>query len=149
MAKQKELMILKHLRKDGRAKLVDIAKDTQIPISTIFDYVRKENGKLIKKFATILDFTRMGYNTRAHIVLRINKDHREKMREYLCDNQNVNSIYKINNGYDFLIEGVFREVKDLEEFLDKLEERFEIKQKNVYYIIDDIKREEFMANLVL
>jgi hypothetical protein len=45
-----------------------------------------------------------------------------------------------------MIEGIFKHIKDLEDFMEILEEKFPIKSKQVFYIIDDIKREEFMAD---
>ena len=79
-------------------------------------------------------------------MLRVHKDSKEPIRQFLEKHVNANSLYKINNGYDFLIEGVFRHLKDVEDFLEKLEEKFEVMEKQVYYIIDDIKRETFMED---
>jgi hypothetical protein len=58
---------------------------------------------------------------------------------------NVNSVYKINNGFHFLAECIFRDVKELEEFVDQIDERFSVRSKEVHYIIDDIKRESFLS----
>jgi len=56
----------------------------------------------------------------------------------------VNSLYRINNGYDFLLQCVFRNVKDLEDFLESLEQKYKIKSKNVWYVIDALKQETFL-----
>ena len=56
------------------------------------------------------------------------------------------TIYKINNGFDLLAEFVFRDVKDLDKFLDGLDKKFTIKKREVHYLIDDIKRESFMSD---
>ena len=45
-----------------------------------------------------------------------------------------------------MVEGIFRHIKDMEDFIERLEERFEIRDKRVYYIIEDIQREAFMAD---
>jgi hypothetical protein len=67
----------------------------------------------------------------------------------LAKNSNINSVYKTNNGFDFMMEGIFKHIKDLEDFMENLEGRFPIKSKQVFYIIEDIKREGFMADPVL
>jgi hypothetical protein len=54
-------------------------------------------------------------------------------------------MYKINNGFDFLLEVVFRDISEMEDFLETVDERFKLKAKQVYYIIDDIVRENFMT----
>jgi DNA-binding Lrp family transcriptional regulator len=58
----------------------------------------------------------------------------------------VNNLYKINNGFDFLIEGVFKSVQEAESFIDNIEENFEFRKLEVYYVTEEIKREGFMAN---
>ena len=69
---------------------------------------------------------------------------REELRKYLNKHQNVNSLYKINSGYDFLIELVFKNIKELEDFMENIRDRFKIIEDNVFYILEDIKREDFM-----
>jgi DNA-binding Lrp family transcriptional regulator len=68
------------------------------------------------------------------------------VKNFLLKEFNVNSVYKINSGYDFMIEGIFKHVKDMEDFIEKLDERFKLIEKQVYYVIEDIKREGFMAD---
>ena len=49
-----------------------------------------------------------------------------------------------------MIEAIFRNIKEMEEFLEKLEERFNIEQKEYFYVIDELKREAFLEeNIVL
>ena len=62
---------------------------------------------------------------------------------------NINSIYKISNGFDFLVEGVFKNVKDVEDFIDHFGGKFKTEQVQVHYIIEDIKKEAFMNDAQL
>ena len=59
--------------------------------------------------------------------------------------------YKLGNSHakvlDRLVaEGVFKSIGALEEFLEQLSVQFKVKRKEVYHIIDDIKREEFLSD---
>jgi len=103
-------------------------------------------GKLITKHTSLIDFEKLGFNTRANVCLKVDKEKRGELKEHLLKNQNVNSVFKINNGYDFLAEVIFNHIKDLEDFLENLEENFNIKGRQVYYLIEDIKKEGFMAD---
>jgi len=76
--------------------------------------------------------------------LKVNLNDRKEVKEFLERQQNINSLWKINNGYHFMCEMIFKNVNDLEDFLEKLEIKFKILKKEVYYIIDDILREDFM-----
>ena len=78
-------------------------------------------------------------------MLRTNREQRDKLGSYLKAHPSINNLYKINNGYDFIAEGIFTHVKDLEDFIDELEQKFELQEKKTHYLIEDLKREEFMT----
>lgn len=143
---RKDLLIMAHLRKDARISLTNMSKATNIPVSTIYDRIKMHEKSVIRKHTTLLDFSRLGYNTRANIILKLEREHREAIKEHLINHPHVNSLYKINNGYDYMVECIFRNMKDLHEFIEILDQRFKIQTCKEYYVINDIKREAFMAN---
>lgn len=143
---KKDLKILTHLRIDARMPLTKMSKKTSIPVSTIFDRLKINQNNLIIKHTSLIDFSKLGYHTRANITLRVDKEDKENVKEFLLKNHLVNSVYKINNGFDFMIEGIFKQIKDMEEFLEQLENRFKILDKKSFFIIEDLKRESFMSN---
>lgn len=144
MLSEKELQILTHLRKNGRETLTKLSKKTGIPISTIHDLLKSKYEDVIEKYATLVDFTKLGFGNRAYIILRVNKSERSEILEFLLRQEFVNSLYKINNGYDFLVEGIFRGIRDLESFTERLDEKFDVREIKIYHVLDDIKREEFL-----
>ena len=144
---KKDMQIITALRKNARESLTKISRNTGIPISTIFDKIR--DNPLITKSTCLLDFNQLGFNTRAKATIKVERESREELRAYLSKHQNVNSLYKINSGYDFLIEIVFRNIKDLEEFMEYIRDRFQIIEDNVFYILEDIRREEFMCDNII
>lgn len=146
MIKKKDLKIISRLRRNSRETLTSMSKATGMPISTIYDKLKLHSGGLISKHTTILDFNKLGFATRAHVILRVKRDQKEELKTYLDAHPNINSLYKINNGFDFLAESIFKNIHDLEEFLEAMEDKFEILNKNVYYIISDVKREDFISN---
>ena len=146
MINKKDMMIISNLRKDARMNLTKMAKKTGIPVSTIFDKIKGYKGNLVTKHTTLINFDLLGYNTRAKIILKVSKEDKDEIKSYLLKNQNVNSFYRINNGFDFMIEGIFRNIMEMEEFLEILEEQFTIEKKEYFYIIDDLKKEAFMED---
>ncbi len=133
-----------YLRQNSRMKLTSLSRKTSIPISTIFDKLKSYDKGIIDRNICLLNFSKLGFHTKAHIMLKVNKKDKHEIKDYLKNNFNVNSLYKINNGYDYLAEGIFKNIKETEEFLEVLDEKFSIKSKVVHYIIDDIKKERFM-----
>ena len=146
MLKKNELILLSHLRKNARETLTKISKETKMPVSTIFDKIKKYDNEFIKKSTVLLNFSKLGYNTRVTMMLRVSKEQRESLKEFLVTETRVNSVYRINNNFDFLLEGIFISMQEFQEFVESLEEKFNIQEKQAFYILDDIKKEEFMSN---
>ncbi|HJX05864.1 MAG TPA: Lrp/AsnC family transcriptional regulator [Candidatus Nanoarchaeia archaeon] len=144
MIKQADLKFLSYLRKNSRQTLTEISKKTKIPISTLYDKLRLHERSTILKHTSLIDFAKLGFNCRADILFKVNKEERDKLGSYLKAHPAINNLFKINNGYDFLAEGIFCHVKDLEDFLDELEKSFGVEDKQTHYIIEDLKREEFL-----
>ncbi|MEK6904594.1 MAG: Lrp/AsnC family transcriptional regulator [Nanoarchaeota archaeon] len=144
--KKKDLVILASLRKNARESLTTISRKTGIPVSTIFDKLKNNINNLVQRHTSLLNFNEMGYSTRITMTLRVKKNEKEKAREFLLKNRFVNSAYKINNGYDFLIEAIFRNMSEVEAFIEQMESSFKVNEMKIFYIIDEIKREDFMSS---
>lgn len=142
---KKTLVILACLRQDSRQKLKSLSKKTKVPVSTIFDMLSSGFDGLVKKHTTLVDFGKLGFNARATIVVKAKREEREQLQEFLVKNSNVNSLVKINNGFDFLVEVIFRHLKDTEDFIEDLENKFSIEEKKIFYTIDDLKKEGFLS----
>jgi len=145
LVEKNELIILSRLRENGRESLTNMSRKTYIPVTTLHKKLKGFEGEVIKKYVALLDFTRLGFNTRANIVIKVKKELRDQLRDFLIDNKAINSLYRINNGFDFLIEVVFKEIKDVEFFVEQLENNFKIEKKEIYYIIEELRKEEFLG----
>ncbi len=145
----KDLLIMSHLRNNARKNLTNISKETRIPVSTLFNRLKTFESTYIRRHTAILDFSKLGYGAVANIMIKVNKAQKIELGAFLKKNRNINSLVKITNGYDFIVEGVFESIFELEDFLETLDERFKILKKDVYYVIEDIKREEFLADHAL
>lgn len=141
----KELLIMSHFRQNARKNLTKISRETGIPVSTIFDKLRKYNGSLIRKHTCLLDFSKLGYDVRVTLMLRIPKERREEVKSFLMARNDINTIYRINNGYDYLVEGIFKGMRDYQQFMERLDD-FKIKSRNEFYVLDEIKREGFLSD---
>ena len=146
MFQNKDFLVLANLRKNSRAKLTDISRRTAIPTSTLYDKIKNYQDSVINRFTLLLNFEKLGFNTRITLMLKITNHNKQPFKEFIIKHRAVNTVFRVNSGYDFLIEAVFRQIKDAEEFIDYIDKRFEIESKRVHYIVDDLKREGFLAN---
>jgi len=144
--KQKDLLIMSYLRQNSRAQLTTLARKTGIPVSTIFDRLKMKASGLIKKHTSLVDFSMLGFNCSAYVMLKAGKNDKQALKEHLSKSFYVNNLHKVNNGYDFLVQCVCRDLKQMEEFLDQLEQKFVIKSKEVHYIVEDLCREAFLSD---
>ncbi|MBI5398450.1 Lrp/AsnC family transcriptional regulator [Candidatus Woesearchaeota archaeon] len=143
---KKELEIMMHLRRDGRETLTRISSATNLPISTIYDRVKNNKTGFVKRHISLLNFAKLGYDCHINLVLKVGKEDRERLRDFLLHQHAVNTLYRINNGYDFSAECVFRNIKYAEEFIDQLQDKFKIKELRTYHIIDELCKEVFLSD---
>jgi DNA-binding Lrp family transcriptional regulator len=146
MLSKKELLIICHLRDNARETLTNISKKTKIPISTIYQKLSANFNGIIKKHVALIDFSLLGYSIRANIMVSVPKSQRLALKDFLLKQFQVNSVYKVNNGFDFLIEGIFKDICEVEDFIETLEDQFQVEKTQINYLIQDLKREAFLSD---
>jgi DNA-binding Lrp family transcriptional regulator len=142
---RKDILLLTHLRENSRETLTKMSKKTGVPVSTLYDRLQFHNGKLIKKFTSLIDFKVLGYMIRVHMLVRVNHDSKESIRAFLEKASNANSVVVLNNDFDFLIDGIFRDMAELELFKEKLYATATIEKFKSFFVVDEVKREGFMS----
>ncbi len=143
--KAKDLVILSHLRENGRTTLTKISRKTSIPVTTIYERLKHHEKGIIQRHTLLLDFNKLGYNIVTKMLFGVNVENKRDLGEFLTQSQQVNSVYRINNGYDFIVEGIFRQVREVERFIEDVESKFDITTKKYYFVLEDLKREGFMS----
>ena len=146
MIEKRDLALLAHLRKNARATLTEIGRETGMPVSTIFERLKGPLSSYIKRHTCILDNNKLGFTSRATLILKVDKEQKKEIGQFLQKHQNVNSLYRINNGYDYLADIIFGQMIDMEEFIEMLESKYKVRHKEVYFIIDEVKQEGFLAD---
>lgn len=142
--KKTDLSIIACLRNDARQRLTYISRTTGVPVSTIYDRIKQHHEDIVIKHTALVDFNKLGFCTRAFIAIKVEREKRDEVREFLLNHPYVNSLNRINNGYDFIVEAVFANLSDLEHFMDSMEQS--ILQKQMYYVIDELSREAFLSD---
>lgn len=144
---KKDILLMTYLRSNARENLTRISRLTSIPVSTIFDKLKEFEKDLIKRHTTLIDFRKIGFDIKVNLLFRIPRSIREEFKEFLLTNENINSVFKVNNGFDFLVEAIFKDMNDMQRF-NELLERFSIEAKQEMFILEDIKREGFLTNKI-
>ena len=58
----------------------------------------------IKKYTSIIDFSYLGYDTKVQFLIRAPHEIKNNLRAHLSSLQEINTIFGITNGFDFLAE---------------------------------------------
>lgn len=143
--KEKELKMIGHFRNNSRTSLTQMSKLTKIPVSTLFDKLKEyESKNLIRKHTSLLDFKMLGYDIRTQMLISAERDRKDELQKFLIMYPKVNTVFRVNNGFDFLIEAIFRNMAELDEFTTRLD-TFNLTEKKEFFIMEEMKREEFLA----
>lgn len=146
MLKQKDYELLGHFRKDSRMSLTKMSRATKIPVSTIFDRMRKLKAEnIINKHTSIIDFRKLGFEIRTLMLLSTQKDKKSNLQQFLENHVKVNSLVRINNGYNFFIEVIFKNIAEFDVFLEELEE-FNPLTKKEFFVMEELRKESFLTH---
>ena len=142
----KDLKILRHLRKNARETLTRMSQETRVPISSIFDRLKRLEGiKVIKRYTALFDLKKIGIHCRVLLLIKIDESQRSDLEAYLIENPSVNSLARTIATRDFVVECLFHNIKDLESFIEGVEKRYKGISISIHYIVKDLKRESFLA----
>ena len=144
MITNKDLQIIAHLRQDSRKNLTLISKEIAMPISTVFDRIKRYNNGIITRNTILVDFKKLGYNMKLNMLIKTKTESRDRLRKFLEEHGSVNNVYRVNNGFDYIIEAIFKNLVQVQEFEDALE-KYDIQSIQQYYILEEIKEEGFIS----
>ncbi len=143
---KKDKEIIAYLRRDSRMQLTKLSRKTGIPVSTLFERIKSLRTSVITKPTLILKFSELGMGTHVFIMIKTFGNNRNKVIDYLRNNKNTNSLWRINNHFDILAEVVFADLKEFDDFLQKLDENFSIRDIELEYVVEEFKKEDFFSD---
>ncbi len=145
MIDKKDLKIVSWLRRNSRENLTKLSRATGIPVSTIFDRIKSNSAGVVNRFTVLLDYSLLGFGARATLLVKAGSE-KHLLRDHLAKCFNVNSLYRVNNGFDFIAEVVFRDLLEVEDFVGELELKFGVREWEVHYWIEELRREQFLSD---
>lgn len=141
---KEELQIVSQFRNNARENLTTASRRLRIPVSTIYDRLKRYNGSIITKHTALLNFEKLGFTIRVICTFKSKAESRDALQRFLETHHRVNTLYRISNNHDYLVEVLFKDMSELNAFSERLES-FGITNKQEYYIVKDVKREAFLT----
>jgi len=113
--------ILRMLIRDGRVNYITIAKTLGRTPTTIKNRILKLIERdVLKKVVPVIDYRILGFSLSAIIFIDAKPGFLEETVEFLKRMPNVLLIYEITGEYNFLVRGIFKNEKELSDFIEEL-----------------------------
>ncbi len=128
---------------DGRRRSIrEIARELEIPPSTIHERIKKlESRGIIKRYTAVLDEGKLGYMVKALILINVDGKHILDVEREIAENPNVEIVLDITGEFDIAVLAVFRNISELDNFVKKLLKNPYIKQTRTSIAFRTIKHE--------
>ena len=142
-----DLNVLGAMRQNARETLTAVSRKTGIPISTAFDKLRSlEANGVVAKYTALLDWKQIGFCYRIILLLRVKKSQKEEVENWLEENAPVNNMMHLNGDWNLMLDLLFRNIADIESFVDAFKESFERTEIKVLYVMNNVKQEGFLTD---
>lgn len=127
MTDKKDIMILKELRGNGRLSAQQIAKRTKIPVTTVFNRVKRmEKAGVIKGYTVTVDEGKVGRNIAAYISITVDYNllkrkgvSQQQLAAKLRQHEFVDEVDMITGTSDIIVKIRTLNMSELNEFVTK------------------------------
>lgn len=105
--KKKYLEIIRELRKSNNANKSEIARNLNLPISTVNDRIKKLSLSKLMKHSFLIDNHKMGYHAHTIVKIRVPQKNNLEILDQLKNDNCVNSLFLVNSNAEIIAECVF------------------------------------------
>ncbi|HNZ59908.1 MAG: putative HTH-type transcriptional regulator [Candidatus Methanofastidiosum methylothiophilum] len=137
-----DVNILKILNQDARTSFSEIARRLGHSITTISQRVKAmEDNGIIKKYATVLDPEKCGYDFTAIIHLIISKGELKEVEDKIKLEKNVVAVYDVTGSHDAIVIGRFKSPLHLEKFINWIQSIDYVESVSTSIVLNIIKED--------
>ena len=159
MIKHHEKLLITKLRNNSRKKINNISKEINRPQTTIYDALHRLEKNKIIKHVTKIDFEKIGKMFQTIIIIKIVDNFilenslqkkifsSKEVSNYLCELNNINCVKRIENDNTFFIEGIFKNQKEMSEFLEELHQKINFQEIKLFTILENIIEDKFGSQI--
>lgn len=134
--------ILNILMENSRLSYRQIAKKAKVSVVTVMNRVKKLENEIIKKYTTLIDYEKSGYDIDVLVEVRISKGKLFEVEKRIANNPNVYAVYDVTGDFDAIILARFPNRRRMDNFLKKLQKFEFIERTRTKLILNTIKDEQ-------
>ena len=135
--------ILNIMLENSRLSYRQIAKRTGVSVATVMHRMQRlvKEG-LIKKYTTILDYEKLGYDVEVLIDVRIAKGKLMEVERKIAVDPNVFGVYDTTGEFDAVILARFQNRRKMDAFLKKIQTYDFVERTNTKLVLSTIKESQ-------
>jgi Lrp/AsnC family transcriptional regulator, regulator for asnA, asnC and gidA len=116
-----DVEILRALQSDARSSYRDIARQLKISVGTVHSRVKKlEEAKVIRGFSVDIDYSKLGYDITALILLQAKGKHLRDVETKISKFPNVCLVYDITGDFDIALVVKFSTSSLMDKFIKEV-----------------------------
>ncbi|HZX45503.1 MAG TPA: Lrp/AsnC family transcriptional regulator [Candidatus Nanoarchaeia archaeon] len=121
----------------------ELAKEVNVSVATAMHRVKRlENEKVIKRYTTIIDYDKAGFDVEVLVEMRISKGKLFQVEKEIANHPNVFAVYDLTGDFDAAILARFQNRKAMDSFLKKIQTYDFVERTNTRLILNTIKEKE-------
>ena len=134
--------IINTLIENSRLSYRQIAKKIGVSVATVMNHVNKlEEQKIIEKYSAKINYEKVGYDVEVLIEVRISKGKLFEVEKKIANHPNVFAIYDVTGAFDAIILARFRNRRQMDNFLKKIQSYDFVERTETKLILNTIKEE--------
>ena len=135
--------ILRSLMENSKLSYREIGKKVKVSVATVMHRIKKlEKEEIIKKYTTLLNYETLGYDIEVLIEIRISKGKLFEVEKKIATNPNVFAVYDITGDFDAAILARFKNRRQIDAFLKKIQTYDFVERTNTRFILNTIKEKQ-------
>ncbi|MFH0987025.1 MAG: Lrp/AsnC family transcriptional regulator [Candidatus Micrarchaeota archaeon] len=137
-----DIKILMELNKDARFSYRKIAEKLRVATGTVQSRIKRmEKSGVIKNYHARFDFVKLGYTLPTLIGVSIRRGENSSFIKKLEKNKCIYGLYFVTGEYDLIIAANFKNINELNEFINKELGDTLVEKSNTYLILKTLKEE--------
>ena len=131
------------LLEDGRASLRSLGEDLDVSVTTVSNHISDlEDQGIIKGYAPIVDYGKLGYDVTAVIQLKVEGSALPDITDRLQEHKHMVSVYEVTGDHDIFAIGKFTDTDHMNEQIKELLIDPDIKQSNTSVVLTPVTENE-------
>lgn len=131
---------------DSRQSYRKLAEKAKVSVATIMHRVNKlEKEKIIKKYTTVIDYEKLGYDVEVMIEISISKGKLFMVEKKIAVHPNVFAVYDITGASDAVILARFHNRRMMDNFLKEIQTYDFVESTHTKLILNTIKEDSLFV----